>query len=38
MMQDAILATDLPRFFGNREKLQKIVDSGTFSWDTPEHR
>nr|XP_006817445.1 PREDICTED: probable 3',5'-cyclic phosphodiesterase pde-5-like [Saccoglossus kowalevskii] len=37
-VKHAILATDLALFFGNKDKLKAIVDSGKFNWENPEHR
>lgn len=37
-MQTAILATDLALFFGNKARLESIVKSGEFSWETKEHK
>ena len=38
IMQKAILATDLVRFFGNKDQFSKIYNSGKFSWNVPEHK
>ena len=38
IMKRAILATDLARFFGNKDRLQTIVTSGEFSWENQQHR
>ena len=38
LIQEAILATDLALFFGNKAKLDKTIDNNTFSWNNPEHR
>jgi len=38
IMKKAILATDLARFFGNKECLQTILSSGEFSWENQQHR
>lgn len=38
IMKKAILATDLARFFGNKDCLQTILSSGEFSWENQEHR
>jgi hypothetical protein len=37
-MQKAILATDLVRFFGNKDQFSKIYNSGKFSWNVPQHK
>ncbi|GAB1609237.1 probable 3',5'-cyclic phosphodiesterase pde-5 isoform X2 [Argonauta hians] len=37
-MKECILATDLALFFGNRDKLRKIVDDSAFVWEDEEHR
>ncbi|CAI9726207.1 3 3' [Octopus vulgaris] len=38
IMKECILATDLALFFGNRDKLRKIVDDSAFIWEDKEHR
>lgn len=38
LLKHCILATDLAAFFPNRERLTRLVSSGTFSWDNSEHR
>ena len=38
IMQKAILATDLARFFGSKEQFQAIITSGEFSWENDQHR
>lgn len=38
LMQDAILATDLMLFFPNRSKLESVIKSHEFDWNTLEHR
>lgn len=38
IMKKAILATDLARFFGNKDCLQTILSSGEFSWENQQHR
>ena len=38
IMQKAILATDLARFFGRKEQFQAIITSGEFSWENDQHR
>ncbi|XP_077991187.1 putative 3',5'-cyclic phosphodiesterase pde-5 isoform X2 [Glandiceps talaboti] len=37
-IKHAILATDLALFFGNKDKLKVIVDTGKFDWQDAEHR
>ena len=38
IMQKAILATDLARFFGRKEQFQTIITRGEFSWENDQHR
>lgn len=38
LIQNAILATDLARFFGNKAELEQIVSSGHFKWEDPKHK
>lgn len=38
LLKHCILATDLAAFFPNRERLTRLVNSGTFSWENNEHR
>ncbi|XP_071807171.1 probable 3',5'-cyclic phosphodiesterase pde-5 isoform X1 [Asterias amurensis] len=37
-VRQAILATDLALFFGNKAKLKTIVEANQFNWDNQEHR
>lgn len=37
-MKHCILATDLALFFPNKARLTTIVETNTFSWDSPDHR
>ncbi|PFX17416.1 probable 3',5'-cyclic phosphodiesterase pde-5 [Stylophora pistillata] len=37
-MKECILATDLALFFGNKSKLNDMVEKGQFTWDNQEHR
>ena len=37
-IHDAIIATDLALYFGNRSALQKLVDNEEFDWNVPRHR
>ncbi|XP_066928050.1 probable 3',5'-cyclic phosphodiesterase pde-5 isoform X2 [Clytia hemisphaerica] len=38
IIKECILATDLAQFFGNKAKLNDIVNKGKFSWENSEHR
>lgn len=38
MIKDCILSTDLASFFGNKAKLNAIVDKNEFSWKNSDHR
>ena len=38
LIQEAILATDLALFFGNKAKLEEIIASNSFNWENEEHR
>ncbi len=37
-IKHCILATDLALFFGNKSKLNKIVQDGLFNWENETHR
>ncbi|EDV24450.1 uncharacterized protein TRIADDRAFT_25862, partial [Trichoplax adhaerens] len=37
-IHDAIIATDLALYFGNRSTLQKLVDNKEFDWNIQRHR
>jgi len=37
-MKHCILATDLALFFPNKARLTNIIETNTFSWDSPDHR
>ena len=37
-IKHCILATDLALFFGNRARLQEIVDKGELDWNSKDHR
>ena len=37
-MKHCILATDLALFFPNKARLTNIIETNSFSWDSPDHR
>ena len=37
-IRHAILATDLAQFFGNKDRLKKIVETDSFDWENQDHR
>ena len=37
-IRHAILATDLALFFGNKDRLKKIVETDSFDWNNYDHR
>jgi len=37
-MKHCILATDLALFFPNKTRLTSIMETNSFSWDSPDHR
>ncbi len=37
-IRHAILATDLALFFGNKDRLRKIVETDSFDWENQDHR